>query len=778
MNQFIRNFKKQKIVGLLNISSLSLGIMVAAVVGLWTVNEWSFDNFHKNREKMYRIIVHAVLNNNPVKLGSTFRPFGEDARAEFPAIEDMSRVLMEHSGIKIGEIYYPNTKVLIADPNFFTFFSFVLKEGDSSTALSAPDRVIISESAARKYFPGQRPVGQQLQLQGHHFTVVGIMEDMPGNSSLQSDMIFPAFGDYLESKWGYRDAFITFFTLSQGTDIRQLEESLTGIVYRNFDRFKTMGVKITLEPMKEIHFSENFVWDAGLVTGNKSLVLILASVALIILIVSCINFTNLFISTSFLRARNIGVKKAHGAVKSRLALDFYAETAAYVLISIGAGLFLAYLALPVFNDFTGADIAIDLASPQLYLFLSVLFVFTVLLAGTFPALYMTGFNPVQTLGGKFRGKNISLFQKSLIILQFAASIALLITVSFMYRQLQFMIGHDLGFDKENVIHVQGRGHFAQNYESFRDEMLKNPSILDITVKNSLPTDWQQGWGFSNAGSSDQIIMEINRVKPNYFDFMGMKIIEGENPFYLEAAGDSVTPVIVNERALKLLNVEPPAVGRIITANGMQRMEIKGVMRNAHIRSLRDEIDPQVYVKMRGEMWRPVFFKITGDPQQSINIICAEWEKREPGYPFEYHFLDDTYRDLYKSEMNTGKVFAFAMLITFVISVTGLFAMAFYVTRRRVREIALRKVNGATLRDLLLLLNKDFIGWTLISFLIAVPVAYFSVQSWLEGFAVRTNLSGWIFLLVGMGALLATLLTTSFQTWKVATTNPVEMLKSE
>ncbi|MDR0713821.1 MAG: ABC transporter permease, partial [Bacteroidales bacterium] len=670
MKQFIRNFKKQKVVGLLNISSLSLGIAVAVIVGWWAINEWSFDSFHKNGDKMYRINLHVLLNNNPVKIGSTFRPLGEEAQAEFPAIEDMSRVLTQYESIKVGEIYYPDTKVYIADPNFFTFFSFALKEGDPATALAAPDRVVISESAARKYFPGRHPVGQQLQVDGSDFTVAGIMEDMPGNSSLQSDLVFPPFGEYLSKRWGRGDGYMTFFTLASGTDIRPLEESLTGILYRNMEMFKTLEAKYTLEPIKKIHFSDELKGHGGLVTGNQSLILILMSVALIILIVSCINFTNLFISTSFLRARNIGVQKAYGAVKSRLALDFYAETAAYVLISIGAGLFLAYLALPVFNDFTGANITIDLASPRLYLFLAALFVVTVLMSGTFPALYMTGFNPVQTLGGTFKGKNISLFQKSLIILQFAASIALLITVSFMYRQLQFMVDHDLGFDKENVIHVYGRDNFARNYESFRDEMLKNPSIRDITVKNSLPTDWQQGWGIANIGSSDMVVMEMNYVKPNYFDFMGMKIIEGENPFYLEAAGDSAMPVIINESAMKLLNLKPPAVGRIILANGGQRLEIKGVLRNVYIRSLRDEVDPQVYAKLSKEKWCPVFFKITGDPQQSLDIIRAEWEEREPGYPFEYHFLDDTYRDLYKSETNTGKVFVFAMLITFVISVAG------------------------------------------------------------------------------------------------------------
>jgi putative ABC transport system permease protein len=220
------------------------------------------------------------------------------------------------------------------------------------------------------------------------------------------------------------------------------------------------------------------------------------------------------------------------------------------------------------------------------------------------------------------------------------------------------------------------------------------------------------------------------------------------------------------------------VEQIIIANGRDRMVVKGVMRNAHVRSLRDEIDPQVYMKNEWDRWSPVFFKVNGNPQNAIDVIRTKWQELEPDYPFEYHFLDDTYRELYDAERNAEKVFAFAMLITFIISVAGLFAMAFYATQRRIKEIGLRKVNGATLRDLLILLNRDFVWWVVLSFAIASPVAYFSLQSWLDGFTVKTALSVWVFGLIGVLALLITLLTTSFQTWKVVTTNPVKMLKNE
>jgi putative ABC transport system permease protein len=613
-------------------------------------------------------------------------------------------------------------------------------------------------------------------LSGHTFTVSGVMKDLPDNSSLQADLVFPPFGEYGSRFWGGNDAHITFFRIPDAGKISETEKVLTQIAYRNLEFFQKVNAYFTLDPLRDLHFAKTMA--NAILTGNKSMIKVFVLVALIILLISCINFTNLFISTSFLRAKSIGIKKSQGASKRSLVRDFYIETTCYVLIAIGIGIFLVHLVLPVFNSFTQSALTIDLSAPGLYLFLAVLLVFTVLLAGTFPAFYMTGFNPIQTLSGKFKGKNISMFQKSLIVVQFTASIALLIVVFFMQKQVQFMTQYDLGFNKENIVYVHGREHFAGNYEALKDELLKNPSITEITMKSWLPTQWNQGWGIGNVGSDEVIIMEMNYVKPNYFDFMGMKIIDGENPFHLESNPDlSTTPVVINESAQKLLGLEDP-VEQIIIANNSQRMVVKGVMRNAHIRSLRDEIDPQIYMKLQWERWCPVFFKVNGDPQNAIDVIRTKWQEMEPDYPFEYNFLDDTYRELYNAERNAEKVFTFAMLITFIISIAGLFAMAFYATQRRIKEIGLRKVNGATLRDLLILLNRDFVWWVVISFAIAVPVAYFSLQSWLDGFTVKTALSVWVFGLVGILALLITLLTTSLQTWKVATTNPVEMLKNE
>ena len=777
MKQFIRNFKKQRIVGLLNISSLSLGIMVAVVIGLWAINELSFDNFHKNKDRIYRSLTHVVVNDAPATLGSTFKPFGESAKEEQPVLEDMCRVYCDNKDMRIDNTLHLFVKTMFADTNFFSFFTFSLKEGEQRHVLAAPDRVVISESAAKKYFPEQNPVGMIIKIDGTDFAVSGIMKDIPGNSSLQADVVLPFYGWRLNDDWGSNDGYITFFLLQKGVKAETLAAPLTQLVHRQFEPFRTLGVTYSLQPLADMHFSPMFM--DHIIKGNKPLVFTFILTALVILIISCINFINLFVSTSFLRAKAIGIRKTVGAKKWCLMRDFYWETACYVILSIAAGLVIALAVIPTFNNFTQSNLALDFRSPLLYIFLVALLVFVVLLAGSFPALYMTRVSVIETIKGKFKGKKMSLFQKNLVIAQFAASITLLIVVVFMQKQVGYILAYDLGFNREHVLYVRDESRFGSDVKTLQGEFSPEPSITSVTRKRALPTEWTQGQPIKRipAGNSLSIVMEICYVSPNYFDFFDMKIIDGENPFLLESS--LINDVVINESAARLLGYEHPVGEQIDTDFSPDRRTIRGVVRNAHTKSLHQEVDPQVYVKLGDDRWNQVaFFKTSGDPGRAIAFIEQKWKEREAEYPFEYHFLDDTYKQLYTSEVNAEKVFTFAMLIALIIAVAGLFAMAYYATQRRVREIAIRKVYGATVKDIFILLNKGFVLWLCIAFAIACPVAYYSLRQWLDGFVVKTTLSIHVFLLVGVISLAVALLTTGYQTWKVATANPVDAIKTE
>ncbi len=785
MKQFIRNFKKQRTVGLLNICSLSLGIMVATIVGLWAIQELSFDRFHQNSDRIYRVNMNGLLNGNPFKASSTWAPLGSQAKEELPEIEDFTRVTMvEKFDIRIDEVLHPKVENYIADANFFSFFTFPLKAGDPKEVLSSPNKVVISESAAARYFPEKDPIGQIIKTWEDDYVVSGIMKDMPRNSSLQADFIFSYTGRWEQianyDNW-QGDAFVTFFRLQEGANPNAMTDPLTQLVDRRVEPLRSFGFIYSLESINDMHFTEGFHLDR-ILKGNKSLIMTFSITALIILIISCINFTNLFVSTSFIRAKNIGIKKTLGAGKIRLIREFYIETAYYVLISIGIALVIATLILPIFNSFTQSNLVLDFTSVQIYLFLLILLICVVFLAGSFPALYMTRFNVIETIKGKFKGKKMGLLQKSLVITQFTASIALLIVVIFMQKQINYMLSYDLGFDKEHVLYINMPYIAKDIYKSLEAEFLQEPSIKAVTRKQALPTDWTQGIGIKRVPSLDDqtILIEVCEVNPDYFDFFGMEIIEGENPFLVETEETESFNVVINERAAQILGYDNPVGERLQLIGDEQFLNIRGVVRNAYTKSLHQDIDPQIYVKLNPEHWwiRIVFFKIEGNPQRAIALIEKKWKEYEAAYPFEYHFLDDTYQKLYTAEANANKVFAFAMLIAIIITVAGLFAMAYYAIQRRMREIAIRKVYGASVKDIFILINKSFVLWVVIAFVIACPIAYSGLQQWLSGFVIQTPLNVWVFLLVGVLALLITMFTTGYQTWKAATENPVKSIKTE
>ncbi|OJV91016.1 MAG: hypothetical protein BGO34_21580 [Bacteroidia bacterium 44-10] len=775
MKQFVRNFKKQKTVGILNICGLCLGIMCSLLVGLWAINEFTFDNFHKNGDRTYRVVSNFIINDKPTQSGGTYRPLGEEALRVIPEIEQQCRVTLSfYDEVTINNKIYQHQNIILADSNFFSFFSFPLVDGHLNRSLLAPDEVVISQKVARQFFGDEKAIGEIIRLDNKEFRVTAVMQDMPVNSHLQADFVFPFFGYVERNSWGWSDVFMTYFILQDNPDIPKIETTLSEIINSNM-RFMDFEFKLTLQTLKDIHFSIDFSNDDAIRT-NRHTVMLYMITALIILLISCINFANMFVSTSFLRAKSIGVKKVQGSSRERLIWEFYGETACYVAIAIIGGILLAYLVFPSFSRILHSHISIDFTSIHFYLFLVILFLFTVFVAGSYPALYMTRFGIIETVFGRFKGKRISLLQKSLVVLQFTASISLLVIIFFFNKQIRFMLSADLGFNKENILVVYGRDNFGANFESLRDELMKEPSIANITMKNSLPSHWKQGWGVKTVERTKDIMMEICRVKENYFDFFEIPIIDGDNPFNL-AAADSLQVCVINQTAAKALGLDNP-LGATVILNNRDHVTVVGVVRDAWTGSFHSLISPQVYFKLTDDRDRPLFFKISGNPQKAIQTIQRKWEEVVPDVPFEYLFLDNSYAQLYESETNASKVLSMAMAISFLITIIGLFAMAYYSTQRRVKEIAIRKINGANPKDLQILLNKDFMTWVGISFVIACPISFFFVHKWLDDFMQKTTISWWIFLLAGISASVVALITVSFQIWKAARANPVDSLKGE
>ena len=788
MKQFIRNFNKQKVVGTLNICSLSLSIMVSIVVGLWAINELTYDNFYPDGDRMYRVVQNFELNGKPIRAATSFKPLGEIAEKELPSIEKMCRIVSRTMGVTFHNMVHFGVPSLVTDHNFFSFFGFPLKEGDIETAFSGTNNAIITESAARKYFPDEDPIGQRIVSHGYDFFISGIMYDIPRNSHIQAEVILPMFGSFKSWEWDSGFYYDTYFILSPSADLNLIGERLTQINKAGAGDFlKNAYNEVGLELVRDIHFSKTEPGFDNAVKGDKSFLQILVFTALVILIIGCINFTNLFISTAFIRARSIGIKKSQGAGRRTLILEFYKETAVYVFISVVGGLLLAMLTLPVFNNYTGSTTVLDFYNPQLYVFLFCLIIVTILIAGSFQAFRMTKFGIIETIGGKFRGKKMSAFQKALVIIQFTSSISLLIIVFFFGRQIDTLLSQDLGFDNKNVFYVNGWGAFGADYKSLRNELRKNPAIADVAMKQyDLPLRMGNGVGVRSLDGDEAILIDLSEVSPNYFDFFDMEFLAGENPLWLETAANS-RYCVINEAAARALGLEDNpvdasfmyiSIGQKLIENDGKTYTVKGVIRDSYVKSLHETPGAQMYLNLSRDDHNPIFIRTVGNPQDAIQAMEKMWKEINPNVPFEYHFLDETYDAQYKAEMNARNVLSYALLITFIISAAGLFAIAFYSTQRRIKEIGIRKINGAKVTDLLLLLNKDVVVWVVISFLIACPIAYVFLYNWLDDFVVKTSLSWWVFLIAGVLSALVALITVSYQTWRTATTNPIESLKTE
>lgn len=774
---FLRNLNKQKTVGILSIGSLAVAIAVVILIGLWAVNEFSFDRFHKDRNKIYRVYGELMMNNTPTCIGATYKVLGMEAAQKFPEISEMCRVVIQNTEIKIDEILYPNNAIILCDSNFFSFFTFALKSGDPATCLSTPDGIVIDEITALRFFPGEDPLGKRVNIYGKYYTVRAIMENIPENSHLKANIVAPFIHYWKQDlQYGSSDCFLTYFKINNPLVLSEIEKGMTDLILDFSPTFKQLGFEYKLQPLSDIHFNASFKFD-NVLHGNKSLVMVFLLTAFVILLIACINFINLFVSTSFLRAKSIGVKKTHGADKGMLVREFYTETFYYVILAVVIGMLLAIIALPLFNRLADCHLSIDFTSPWLYLFLLAVMVFVMMLAGTFPALYMTKFNTVATLKGQFKGKNLSFLQKGLIIVQFTAAIIILIAVFFIHRQVDYMINKDLGFDKENVIYVYDRGGLQKGFDAFCNEMKSYPCIADVTIKDTDPAGWCRGNAVVKPGDDQEYLMEFCQVKSNYFRLMGMEMVAGRE--FKEESGDSANYCILNETAARVLGFEETVGEKVYTDE--QKFIVRGIVKDAQTKSLHQKVDPQIYFPYSSDQrisGAAVLFKVEGNVPEAIRIIQEKWNERNPGTFFDYKFLDDRYAQLYHSETNAGYILSAAMIITLIISVAGLFAMAYYTTQRRLKEVGIRKVNGATLMELLYILNRSFFAWVGISFLIACPLAYYFISLWLENFTDRVGLSWWGFAMVGALTFMITALTVSYQTWKAANVNPVKVLKSE
>ena len=786
----IRNLLKNKTFSFINVFGLSIGITCTILILLWVQDEVNFDKFHKNGNQIYRV----VQEDKDGKNSRTPALLVPEITAKVPEIVSFTRIFKLPNVIFQEEtnIFHEENGIVV-DPQFFTIFNFPLIEGNPETALSAPSNVIITETLAKKYFGNNDPINKTINIDGKNASVVtGVIKDIPKNSHLKFDFVLPfclleAIMPSDVNNWGAFN-YTTYLQLAPGANIAETNQKINQIAKDKLpSQLLTFWSKFELQPLSQIHLSANisnhhFLGDFTVVE-DRNTVYIFSCIALFILLLACINFMNLSIAQSGKRTREIGLKKVMGSSRNQLRKQFIGEFFVISLIALTVSIVLVNLLLPWFNQISGKTLVVDHPT-NIISYLAIL-LFTTLFAGFYPAFSLSSHNPVNTLRGQVFGAiKTSKLRTSLVIFQFSISIILVASTFIVYRQLHYIQDKKLGFQKENIFYAPIPGNAATRYQTMKEELLKNPDILAVSAKDCLPTTTLRNlvdfyWDDKKPGQ--EVMMELTGVDYQYFEELNIGLLAGRS-FSEAFPGDASNAFILNEEAVKQTGLESPIGKKFASWN--KSGTIVGIIKNTNFKSLHEKPNPQVYhimknIQEEAGLTGVMLMKLNGAKQaETLLFIEKTWKSLNSDAPFEIHFLDQTYDQLYSSERRINLIFGYFSILAILIACLGLFGLALHSADQRRKEIGIRKINGAKISEVMVMLNTSFVKWIAIAFIIATPLARYAMNMWLENFAYKTELSWWIFALAGLLALGIALLTVSWQSWKAATSNPVETLRYE
>jgi putative ABC transport system permease protein len=799
----LRNLIKNKVYTAINILGLSVGIACCILIFLFVRFELSYDTFHKHKDTIY--IVREKLNERIIS--SAPGPLGQALQADFPEVASFVRVdaYFGLSLVKYGEKIYKE-RIVYADLTFFTFFTFPLEHGNPETVLQNPKSIVLSKQMAEKYFGKDNPIGKILLLKHSIITkrnefedyiVTGIAEPIPKNSSIQFDFLinFDKTFPYDLNNWKFIGV-ITFIRLSSKNQAAELMDKFPGFIKKYFDTLIKQNPKDTwtlqLYPLIDYHMGANRAGSPLTPTNNPVNLYILSGIALLILLIACFNFMNLSIASSSTRIKEIGMRKVLGAHRDQVAKQFWFESILLSFAALIVGISLAELFLPAFNVLAGKSLNFGyLVNWQTLFFLIGLTFIVGIVAGSYPAVVFSGFTAIDIFRGRLKvgGKNV--FTRLLIVIQFTLSIFLIILAIIMQQQQSFLMNKDLGYDKEFVlvieIYVFGDNtkkvsQTGSLVSSLKNELIRYDNIISVSGCNR-----SFYYGLSGVMGKDKdgskVTVRFLKVDYDFLETLGIKLIEGRN-FSPEFPTDATGSVIVNETFIKQYAITKP-IGRnisdIISGPYWGNYPIIGVVKDFHFDPLHRPIVP-AFLTTNTAMPLPfasIHIKIKGtNIQETIGIIKEQFLKLFPEQPFSYTFLEDKIAGYYKSEKRWNSIIRYASILAILIACSGLFGLTLLTVARRTKEIAIRKVNGASISSIVFLLSKQFAFLVLLSNIIAWPIAWYAMNRWLQNFAYRINIGWWMFVLAGLLALVIALLTVSYQAIKAARANPVDALRYE
>lgn len=796
-----RNLRRSKFTTTINIAGLALGIASCLLIVLFVQHELSYDRYNEKADRIFRVVLRGKMQVGELKEANVMPPVAATLKKDFPEIEEATRIRPYGTPrIVYGNKLFKEDLIAFVDSNFFRVFTVPLIKGNPNTALVDPNTIVISRQVAKKYFGNEDPIGKVVKFKDNNSTaiVTGMFDEIPASSHFHFGILasMSTLPESRESSW-LSSNFFTYLVLPEHYDHKRLEAKLPQEIDKyvspqlqqamglTMEQFRKNGnsIGLYLQPLTDIHLHSDLTGNIE-PTGNLSYIYIFGAVAVFMLLIACINFMNLSTAAAFKRAREVGIRKVMGSVKGQLIRQFLLESLVLTAIALALALVLVSIALPFFNDITGQHLDLHLSThPWLIPGLLALGLFTGLLAGSYPAFFLSSFNPITVLKGKLTGgKGSAGFRSGLVVFQFFISISLIIGAMVVYGQLSFMRNKDLGYNKDQVLVVQEIFWLGDKKNAFRQQLLQDPRVVSVTTSGFLPAGPTNGNNFFvySDNNKDQMIKNLcYDVDEDYIPTLGMTMTKGRN-FSKEYGSDS-TAIIVNESAVRAFGWKDDPLGHSITHtenNGVATtFHVIGVVKDFNFRSLHEQITPLV-MKL-GPDYNNFIVKIrTRDVKGLLSTLQRQWAAMTTESAFSYSFLDQRFDNTYRSEQNIGLIMGIFAGLTIFVACLGLFGLATFTAAQRVKEIGIRKVLGADVTGLVTLLSKDFLKLVGIAFLVAAPVAWWAMSRWLQDFAYRITMSWWIFAGAAFLSLLVALLTIGSQAVKAAMANPVKSLRSE
>ena len=778
----LRNIIKHKGYSLINIAGLAIGLACCLFIWIWVQDELSYDKFHENDPYLYRVEENQYYSGRVYHVTVTPYPLAPALKDDFPEIAEATRYVgVGGQLLRYGEKAFFESRIRAVDPSFFRMFTFPFVKGNSDTALDDFFSIVISEEIAEKYFGEEDPIGKIMQANNQtDFTVTGVMKNVPSNSYLQFDIVIPyallkklgAVNDSMGS-----NSIATFVQLRESASLQDVNEKIRGFIKKHVPDSVT---ELELALYSRIHLHQYFGYEKeGM---QVKYVYIFSVIAMFVLLIACINFMNLSTARSANRAKEVGVRKVVGALKGHIVRQFYGESVIYAFIALVFAFALVMLLMSSFNNLSGKEISLDvLGNWKILIGFIGITLFTGLVAGSYPALFLSAFQPVRVIKGSLRsGVGSTVFRRVLVVIQFALSIFLIIGTVVVYKQLQYMKNRDVGYDKEHLVYIPMRGRTATHYSALKTALERDPRILGVSGSNHRPSligsnsggaDWE-------GKDPDQVLLiGMSSVDFDYTETVGIEMVEGRS-FSEEYATDLTEAFIVNEEVAKLMGKKSVAGERFSFAG--RDGHIIGVMKNFHYYSLRNKIEPlAIYMRPASEGFYYTLIKIPPENiSDSLDFVRKTWQSVVPDFPFDYSFLVEDFEYYYRSEERMMDLLKYFSILAVFIACLGLFGLASFTAEQRTKEIGIRKVLGASPPQITLMLCKEFFFLVLLANIISWPVAYFIMRNWLQDFAYRTGLGVFTFVMTMVLALVIALLTVSFQAVKAAVANPVNALKYE